>query len=74
METLLVTGLENLESKRNTKVFVPDAQFKGLEKHPVHKRMSEPTKCRLKRTGTQTGKTRPRAVTACEQEGHITLL
>ena len=47
MET--VTGLESLEYKRDTTVPVEAVNFKRLENLPVHKRISEPTKCRLKK-------------------------
>ena len=45
-----MTGLKNLESRRNTTVLVQAAKFKRLENHQKHKRLSEPTKCRRKRT------------------------
>ncbi|XP_070181840.1 uncharacterized protein [Littorina saxatilis] len=48
MDTL--TGLESLESRRDTKVLTLAAKFKRMQNHPMHKRMSEPTKCRLKRS------------------------
>ena len=48
--TETVTGLENLESRRNTKVLVQAAKLKRLENDPMHKGMSEPTIRSLKRT------------------------
>ena len=48
METL--TGLQSLESRRDTKVLIQAAKFKRMKNHPMKKRMSEPTKCRLKRS------------------------
>ena len=43
METL--TGLESLESRKNTKVLLQSAKFKRMEDHPMHSRMNQPTKC-----------------------------
>jgi ribonuclease HI len=48
METL--TGLQSLESRRDAIVLTQAAKFKRMKNHPINKRMSEPTKCRLKRS------------------------
>ena len=47
METLTV--LEPLETRRDTKVLLQSAKFKRMGDHPMHGRMSGPTKSRLKR-------------------------
>ncbi|KAK7090611.1 hypothetical protein V1264_010383 [Littorina saxatilis] len=47
METL--TGLEALESRRDTKTLLQYAKYKRMQAHPMHERTSMPTKCRLKR-------------------------
>ena len=44
-----MTGPENLDNRRNITVLVQAAIVKRLENRPVHKRMAEPTKCRLKK-------------------------
>ena len=47
METL--TRLQPLENRRDTKILIQSAKFKSLKDHPMNSRMSQPTKCRLKR-------------------------
>ena len=47
METL--AGIQTLENRRDTKILTQSAKFKGLRDHPMNKRISEPSKCRLKR-------------------------
>lgn len=44
------TGLTSLESRREQKVLVQAAKFKRLEDHPMHRRMRQPTRIRLKRS------------------------
>ena len=44
-----ITGLESLEDRRDTKLLVQAAKFKRLPDHPMHNRLSKPTKGRLKR-------------------------
>ena len=48
METL--TGLQTLEDRRDTKILTQSAKYKRLEDHPMRTRMSDITKCRLKRS------------------------
>ena len=46
MDTL--TGLQTLQSRWDSKILTQSAKFKRLKDHPMHSRMSEPTKCRMK--------------------------
>ena len=48
MDTL--TGFQTLESRRDTKILTQSAKFKRVKDHPMHSKMSEPTKCQLKRS------------------------
>ena len=47
METL--TRLQPLESRRDAKILTLSAKYKRLTDHPMHSRMAQPTKHRLKR-------------------------
>ena len=44
-----VTGLQPMEDRKNAKLLAQAAKFKRLESHPMHNRMKNPTKGRLKR-------------------------
>ena len=44
-----ITGLESLEDRRDTKLLKQAAKFKRLPDHPMHNRLTKPTKGRLKR-------------------------
>ena len=44
------TGLPTLEDRRDTAVLIQAEKYKRMKEHPMHKRMAEPTKGRLKRT------------------------
>ena len=61
MET--VTGLQPLEDRQEIKVLTQAAKFKRLQDHPMHERMNQPTRGRLKRSnflqhrGSSKGKT-----------------
>ena len=44
-----ITGLESLEYRRDTKLLKQAAKFKRLPDHPMHNRLTKPTKGRLKR-------------------------
>ena len=46
MET--VTGLQPLEDRQEIKVLTQAAKFKRLQDHPMHERMNQPTRGRLK--------------------------
>ena len=48
MET--VTGLQPQEDRQEMKVLTQAAKFKRLQDHPMHERMNQPTKRRLKRS------------------------
>ena len=48
MET--VTGLQPLEDRQEMKVLTHAAKFKRLQDHPMHERMNQPTRGRLKRS------------------------
>ena len=48
MET--VTGLQPLEDRQEIKVLTQAAKFKRLQDHPMHERMNQPTRGRLKRS------------------------
>ena len=48
MET--VTGLKPQEDRQEIKVLTQGEKFKRLEDHPMHKRMNQPTRGRLKRS------------------------
>ena len=57
LKSTLVLSMEIMTDPRNpenrkkiSRVFAYVAKFKRLENHPVHKRMSQSTKCRLSRT------------------------
>ena len=54
METL--TGLEPLESRRDTKVIIHSDKFKRMGDHPMYGRVSRPTKSRLKRVSFRVSK------------------
>ena len=45
-----VTGLQTLDNRRNNKVLSQAAKFKRLPDHPMHERLNNPTKGRLKRS------------------------
>ena len=45
-----ITGLEQIEGRRDSKVMNQAAKFERLETHPMHARMGKPTKKRLKRS------------------------
>ena len=44
-----ITGLQPMEERRDTRLLTQAAKFKRLTNHPMHSRMSKPTKARLKR-------------------------
>ena len=44
------TGLQSLGDRRNIKLLTQAAKFKRMHDHPMHSRMSKPTKGRLKRS------------------------
>jgi len=44
-----ITGLESIEDRRDSKVLQQAAKLRRLYDHPMHSRMTEPTKRRLKR-------------------------
>ena len=48
MET--VAGLQPLEDRQEIKVLTQAAKFKRLQDHPMHERMNQPTRGRLKRS------------------------
>ena len=48
MET--VTGLQPLEDRQEIKVLTQATKFKRLQDHPMHERMNQPTRGRLKRS------------------------
>ena len=48
MET--VTGLQPLEDRQKIKVLTQAAKFKRLQDHPMHERMNQPMRGRLKRS------------------------
>ena len=48
MET--VTGLQPLEDRQEIKILTQAAKFKRLQDHPMHERMNQPTRGRLKRS------------------------
>ena len=48
MET--VTGLQPLEDRREIQIRTQAAEFKRLQDHPIHKRMNQPTRGKLKRS------------------------
>ena len=48
MET--ITGLQPLEDRQEIKVLTQAAKLKRLQDHPVHERMNQPTRGRLKRS------------------------
>ena len=45
-----ITGLQPMEERRDTRLLTQAAKYKRLTNHPMHNRMSKPTKARLKRT------------------------
>ena len=48
MET--VTGLQPLEDRQEIKILTQAAKFKRLQDHPIHERINQPTRGRLKRS------------------------
>ena len=44
-----ITGLQSIETRRDTKILCQAAKFKRLTNHPMKKRMDQPAKKRLKR-------------------------
>ena len=48
MET--VTGLQPLEDRQEIKILTQAAKFKRLQDHPMHERMNQPARGRLKRS------------------------
>ena len=45
-----VTGLQSLEDRQEMKVLTQAVKFKRLQDHPMHERMNQPTRGRLKRS------------------------
>ena len=46
----MVTGLQTLEDRQEIEVLTQAAKFKRLQDHPMHERMNQPTRGRLKRS------------------------
>ena len=43
------TGLQPLEDRRDIKTLIQASKFRRMKEHPMHKRMTDPTKSRIKR-------------------------